>query len=326
MARVLVTGGFGTIGRWVLCELLSKGHTVTTLELDTAASRKAARSIPGARVVWGDLRDPPSVAEAVKDQDYVIHMAFILTPRTEEDPEGARAINVGGTTNLITACEALAAPPRFLFCSSVEVFGKNRHLPGPRRITDPVSATSVYTTQKIECERLVQGSKLDTAIVRFGAVIDIALSNSHALMFEFPVDVRFEVLHPADAATAVANAVSVEAVWGRRALLLLGGGPSCRTTYGEFLSGMLTTLGVGPLPAAAFTREDYPSDWLDTEESQRLLDYQRHSLADIRAQIDALLGWRKTLLPLVRPLVRRSILGKSPYWRRLSPEARSNAM
>lgn len=325
MARVLVTGGFGTIGRWVLRELLKKGHAVTTLELDNAAGRKTARAFPDVRVVWGDLRDPRSVAEAVKGQDYVVHMAFILTPRTEEDPEGARAVNVGGTENLLTACEAEAKPPRFLFCSSVEVFGKNRHLPGPRRITDPVSATSVYTTQKIECEHLVQSSKLDTAIVRFGAVIDIALSNTHALMFEFPVDVRFEALHPADAATAVANTVSTEAVWGRRALLLLGGGPSCQTTYGEFLAGMLTTLGVGRLPDEAFTREDYPSDWLDTEESQRLLDYQRRSLADIRAEIEALLGWRKALLPLVRPLVRRSILAKSPYWRR-SPELRSNTM
>ncbi|APR81169.1 UDP-glucose 4-epimerase [Minicystis rosea] len=325
MARVLVTGGFGTIGRWVLRELLKKGHSVTTLELDTAAGRKAARSLPDVRVVWGDLRDARSVREAVKEQEYVIHMAFILTPRTEEDPEGARAINVGGTTNVIAACEAEARPPRLLFCSSVEVFGKNRHLPGPRRITDPVSATSVYTAQKIACERLVTEARLDTAIVRFGAVIDIALSNTHPLMFEFPFDVRFEALHPADAATAVANAVSVDAVWGRRALLLLGGGASCQTTYGEFLNAMLTTLGVGPLPEAAFTRDDYPSDWLDTEESQRLLDYQRRSLADIRAEIEALLGFRKAILPLVRPLVRRSILAKSPYWGR-RPEVRSNTM
>jgi nucleoside-diphosphate-sugar epimerase len=319
MARVLVTGGFGTIGRWVLRELLGKGHEVTTLELDTPRTRKIARELPSVRVAWGDLRDAKSVAAAVKGQDYVVHMAFILTPRTEMDPEGARAVNIGGTTNVIAACEAEAKKPRLLFCSSVEVFGKNRHLDGPRKITDPVQATSVYTTQKIECEKLVMASKLDTAIVRFGAVIDIALSNSHSLMFEFPFDVRFEVLHPADAATAIAAAVTDnEAVWGRRALLLLGGGKSCQTTYGDFLAGMMNTLGVGALPEEAFTREDYPSDWMDTEESQRLLQFQHHSLDDIRREIDALLGWRKKIIPLVRPLVRRSILAKSPYLRERS--------
>ena len=80
----------------------------------------------------------------------------------------------------------------------------------------------------------------------------------------------------------------------------------------------MNTLGVGSLPAEAFTREDYPSDWLDSGESQRLLRYQQHSIVDIRTQIDALLGWRKAILPLVRPLVRRSILARSPYLRERS--------
>src|SRR5262249_54042265 len=87
MARVLVTGGFGTIGRWVLRALLERGHDVTTLELDTPRTRKIAREMPRVRVAWGDLRDAASVAAAVKGQEYVVHMAFVLTPHTEIDPE-----------------------------------------------------------------------------------------------------------------------------------------------------------------------------------------------------------------------------------------------
>jgi hypothetical protein len=81
---------------------------------------------------------------------------------------------------------------------------------------------------------------------------------------------------------------------------------------------MMKTVGVGPLPDEAFTSDDYPSDWLDTEESQRLLQYQRHSVEDICREIDALIGWRKMLVPLVRPFVRRSILANSPYLRAAS--------
>jgi UDP-glucose 4-epimerase len=312
VARVLITGAFGTLGRWVLAELARQGHDTTVLELDNRRNRGIARR-SWVRVVWGDLRDPAAVAEAAAGQDVVIHMAFVLPPASERDPEGARAINVDGTRHVIAACRAQARPPRLLFCSSVEVFGKNRHLAGPRRVDDPVAATSTYTTHKIECEALVRESGLDFAIARFAAIIDISLASSHELMFEFPLDVRFEALHPADAARAVVAAIDCAAVWGTGKLLLLGGGPSCRTTYGEFLDAMMNTLGVGSLPAEAFTREDYPSDWLDSEESERLLQYQRHSLADIRAQIDALLGWRKVILPLVKPLVRRSILARSPY-------------
>lgn len=314
MARVLVTGAFGTIGRWVLDELERQGHSITVLELDNPRTRRIAGQ-RAARVVWGDLRDPAAVRAAVAGQDVILHMAFVLPPASERDPEGAREINLGGTRNLIAAAQAEPRPPRLLFCSSVEVFGKNRHKDGPRRVEDPVEATSVYTEQKIACEAQVRGSGLDFLIVRFAAVIDISLASSHELMFEFPRDVRFEALHPGDAALAVVNAIGNEGAWGAGKLLLLGGGPTCRTTYGEFLDGMLTTLGVGPLPASAFTRADYPSDWLDSAESQHLLGYQRHSLADIRAQIGALLGWRRLVLPLVRPLVRRSILARSPYYR-----------
>src|SRR5262249_15395659 len=277
--------------------------------------RARAREFPGLKVSWGDLRNPEQVAASIASQDLVLHMAFVLPPATERDPGGSYAVNVGGTRHIVAACQSQSRPPRLLFCSSGEVFGRTRHLPPPRRITDPRHVTSVYTGHKIECEDLVLGSGLDHVIVRLGAVIDIALTNSHELMFEFPLDVRIEALHPADAALALANLVTSEAAWGRGALLLLGGGPRCQRTYGQFLTEMMKTVGVGPLPDEAFTRDDYPSDWLDTEESQRLLQYQHHSVEDICREIDALMGWRKMLVPLIRPLVRRAILANSPYLR-----------
>ena len=80
-------------------------------------------------------------------------------------------------------------------------------------------------------------------------------------------------------ATALANALECDAVWGK--VLLLGGGPTCQTTYGEYLGTMLTAMGIGPLPNEAFTTAEYCTDWLDTEESQRLLQYQRASCDDI---------------------------------------------
>jgi nucleoside-diphosphate-sugar epimerase len=315
MSRILVTGGFGLVGRWVVRELLARRHEVVVLELDTPRNRKSAREFPSLDVVWGDLRDTRAVGSAVAGCDTVVHMAFVITPHTERDPVGSEAINVGGTRNIIAACEAQAKPPRLLFTSSVEVYGKNRHLPGPRRIDDPLHAVNDYAAHKIECERLVRQSRLDHAIFRFAGVIDITLQSSHELMVEFPLDVRFEAVHAADVGLAVANAVEGDAIWGRSAILHIAGGPSCRTTYGQFLDGILTTLGVGPLPREAFTQADYPSDWLDTEESQRLLSYQRHSLEDIFAAIAGLLGWRRALVPIVRPLVRRTILRRSPYLR-----------
>src|SRR5262245_45986435 len=133
MARILFTGGFGTIGRWAVREALRRGHEVTVFELSSPRCRKAARALshPALRVVWGDLRRA-GLDAVVAGHDHVIHLAFILPPATERQPDIARAVNVVGTENLLAACAAAPRPPRFLFGSSVEVFGKNRHLEGPR--------------------------------------------------------------------------------------------------------------------------------------------------------------------------------------------------
>ncbi len=315
MARVLITGGFGTIGRWVVREMQAQNHDVTVLELATPRNRKIAREFTSIRLIWGDLRDVAAVADAVAGQEYVVHLACILPPLADTDPDFAQTVNVGGTQHVIDACRAQPMPPRLIHGSSGEVYGATRHLAPPRTIDEARIAVNHYSAHKIAAEERVQASGLDHVIVRFSAVIDIALTNSHPLMFDFPVDVRMELLHAADAALAVTNCLRTEAIWGRGAILPLAGGERCRTTYGDFLTRMLETLGVGALPAEAFTREDYPSDWHDTLESQTLLQYQRHSLDDICGQVGDLLGWRRWFLPLARPFVRRSILSKSAHLR-----------
>ncbi|MCO4762107.1 MAG: NAD(P)-dependent oxidoreductase [Myxococcales bacterium] len=316
MLKVLVTGGFGSVGRWIVRELVARGHEVSVFELDNAKNRKTAKRFDGVRVCWGNLTDAQDVAAAVHGQDAIIHLACLLPPMAEENPTLSFAVNVEGTQHVIDACLAQDVAPRLVHASSGEVYGATRHLQPPRRVDDPHVAVNHYSADKIKGEARVAACDLDYVIVRFSAVIDIALANSHPLMFEFPVDVRMEVLHAADAAFAIANCLETEEVWGRQLVLPLAGGESCRTTYGGFLTRMLEALGVGGLPAEAFTTTDYPSDWHDTEESQRLLQYQRHTLDDICADVRTLLGWRRFFVPLARWGVRRSILAKSPYMKR----------
>lgn len=309
-----MTGGFGLVGRWVLRELLQQGHRVTVFELDNPKNRKTATSFSDLRVCYGDLRDARAVADATHGQDYVIHLGCVLPPMAEENPELAYAVNVGGTQNIIDACRTQTPSPRLVHGSSGEVYGATRHLAPPRRVGDPRVAVNHYSAHKIKAEELVEASGLDYVILRFSAVLDIALANSHPLMFEFPVDVRMEVIHAGDVALAVANCLKTEAIWGRGAILPIAGGEHCRTTYGEMVNRMLESVGIGGLPAAAFTPEDYPSDWHDTTESQALLQYQRRSFADICQEVQALLGWRALFVPLARPFVRRSILKGSRYF------------
>jgi hypothetical protein len=75
-------------------------------------------------------------------------------------------------------------------------------------------------------------------------------------------------------------------------------------------------MGVDPLPDEAFSDKVYATDWVDTEESERLLRYQRHTFDDIAEAVAAGLGWKRRLMPVASPLARAAILRLSPYYSR----------
>jgi UDP-glucose 4-epimerase len=323
--NVLVTGALGNVGQSTVEELLKQGHTVSCLDLKTRPNVRAARALArravhggGMNVVWGDLRRPEDVDAAVAGHDAVVHLAFIIPKlsstgfESEDHPDWARDINVGGTRNLLAAVEAQPRPPRLIFASSYHIYGRTHHLPPPRTVDDPVNPIEHYARHKVECEQMVRASRAEWAILRLAAAFPLAMKLDPG-MFDIPPENRMEYVHTRDAGLALANAVSSPGVCGR--VLHVGGGPRCQYTYHEILAKVLGGMGVGPLPDTAFTTTPFPTDWLDTEESQRLLNYQRLTLDDYVHDMRATLGWRCPLIRAFRPLARRLLLSQSRYYR-----------
>ncbi len=109
MLKVLVTGGSGTIGGYVLRELLRAGHSVSSF------SRTAPR-VEGAGFVKADIMEPAQLARACQDQDAVIHLAAIPGPG-RATPAQLLNVNVIGTVNVLEAA-VQAGVGRFVFASS----------------------------------------------------------------------------------------------------------------------------------------------------------------------------------------------------------------
>ncbi len=316
--RVLVTGAFGNVGRSTLEELIGQGHTLRCLDIRTRPNEKAARKLSGeVDVVWGDLRRAADVAEAVRDQEVVIHLAFIIPKlsvtgfESEDHPDWAREINVGGTRNLIEGMKAQPRPPKLLFASSYHIYGRTQDQPPPRTIWDPVQPIEHYAYHKVEAEEMVRSSGLEWAILRLAAALPISMRLDPG-MFDIPLDNRMEYVHTRDVGLAFANAVSSPDVWGKT--LLIGGGPRCQYTYGQITEQVLDGMGVGMLPAEAFTSIPFPTDWLDTTESAQLLRYQRYTLDDYLQDMKARFGYRRHLIRMLRPLVRYLLLNQSAHY------------
>jgi nucleoside-diphosphate-sugar epimerase len=314
--RVLLTGALGNIGSHTVEALLEEGHEVVAFDLESRRAHKlAARQDERVRVRWGDVTDPASVRAALDGVDAVVHLAAILD--AERAPELARRVNVDATRGLIAQMEASPTARRLVFASSQGIFGDIQDREPPLRVDTPVSPTDEYGRHKVACEEAVRQSRLQWSILRLAAAPPIRLtgySHEPTILFEFSPDARLEYIHPADAGTAFARSVACEEAIGK--ILNIGGGEKCQLTHREFCNELMDAMGIGSLPAEAFVRTEvrrFFGDWADTEESERLLHYQRRGLSELKADMSRDLRTIVPLIRLLRPVVTWFILRASPY-------------
>ena len=311
--NILLTGPFGTIGTHVLDELLARGHRVTCFDLDNQVNRKVAKRHAGkVSQQWGDITRADDVNRAVQNQDAVVHLAAIIPPLSESNPALAEKVNVQGTQLVIDTISAQAKPPLLVFPSSISVHGFSNTRQPPCTVETPLDARDHYAGHKIECEKRLRASNIPWIILRIGACADATNQKTGDMeamlrhMFTLDAQTRIEYLHPKDAAIAIANALVTPAAIGKT--LFLGSGRASQSSWLEFVNIVPRTMGIGELPASAFGRDPYYTDWMDTTESQALLQFQQYGLNAYKKELTQHWRWRRYLLWPVRGLVRRYML------------------
>lgn len=308
---VLVTGAFGNLGRCVVRRLAEDGMRVRAFDLPTAANRRAARDLPAAaEACLGDITCDGDVERGVDGVDALVHLAGVLPPLSERRPEMARAVNLGGTRALVEAAVRGRPGMPFVFTSSCSVYGPSQRQRGLARGDSPTEATDAYTETKLAAEAVLRDSPLAWVILRLGAAIEGSAAATDPivlrLMFEIDPQHPIELVHAEDVARAAARALVVPEA--HRRILPIGGGPSCRLTHRQMIETTFAAIGVNGLPDSAFGSAAYYTSWLDTDEAQRLLDFQRHDLDRIRADVATRFARWRPLVRLAAPLVRYGLL------------------
>jgi len=150
---ILVTGGAGYVGSALVPKLLGRGHRVTVLDLylygDDALG--AVRENPGLREVRGDLRDPDTVADALRGCDAVIHLACISNdPSYDLNPDLGKSINYDAFRPLVRASKE-AGVKRFIYASSSSVYG----IKAEPEVTEDLTLEPLtdYSKYKALCEQ-----------------------------------------------------------------------------------------------------------------------------------------------------------------------------
>ena len=149
--RILITGAAGFLGQRLAHALLSRAPSDTLVLADTS---RAAIDDPRVRHEVGDLADPAFLARILRDPPgSIFHLAAVVSGQAEADFDLGLRVNVDATRALLEACRRFPAPPRFVFSSSVAVFGGP--LPDPVPEDWALSPQTSYGVQKAIGELLV---------------------------------------------------------------------------------------------------------------------------------------------------------------------------
>lgn len=251
----------------------------------------------GLRIVWGDLRNPVDVLEAVNGADHVLHPGAFISPAADYNPPRCRRINLGGTENIIAAIKKQpnnGDNVRLVYIGSVAEYGDR--LPPVQwiKVGDPLkpSVGDFYATTKIAAERAVieSGLKYWASMRQTFIAIPNVYSLMDPIMFHQPPNTHIELITSADAGYGLVQTLECpDEFYGR--VYNMGGGPSCRFIYSDYLERFFKIFGLGDyrkiMPRNWFGIRNFHCGWYeDSWVLNKYLGHWRHSYEDQVKQVE----------------------------------------
>src|SRR4051794_11239376 len=166
MSRVLVTGGAGFIGSFVVDRLRAAGHEAVIFDV-----RPSPHHAPGeVPTVIGDVLDYRSLLKAARGCDAIAHLAAAAdVGEVTVDPRAAEELNASGTLHVLEAARELGLK-RVLYASTTWVYSE-----AEGRVDEEVALqppAHLYTATKLAGELYCHAYRelygLETTILRFG--------------------------------------------------------------------------------------------------------------------------------------------------------------
>ena len=169
MARYLVTGAAGFIGRSIAAALLERGETVRGVDSLITGKRSNLVGIEAMEFLEGDLADPAVCAKACEGMEIVFHEAALASvPRSVADPVATNVACVDATLNVLVAARD-AGVRRVVYAGSSSAYGESPTQPKHEgMLPNPISP---YAVAKLAGEHYMRVFAkvygLETVVLRY---------------------------------------------------------------------------------------------------------------------------------------------------------------
>jgi len=173
---VLVIGGAGYIGCWLVRRLLEEGLKVRVLDNAVYGLEPIQDLLahPALEYQNGDCRNIQDVVKAMREVSSVVHLAAIVgDPACEVDRKATIEINYAATRMLVEIAKGNGVE-RFLFASSCSVYGATDELMDEHSAVEPLS---LYGETKQASERALleaAGDGFHPVLMRFATVFGLS--------------------------------------------------------------------------------------------------------------------------------------------------------
>ncbi|NRA11208.1 MAG: NAD(P)-dependent oxidoreductase [Crocinitomicaceae bacterium] len=282
--NVLLTGGTGAIGLQLLKQMKSENRLdqMSVLVRDSKTNRKKLKQFGDELTVhYGDITNIDSVKKAVKGQDVVIHLAALIPTVEDSNDELVTRVNVGGTENVVRSLESECPNAFLLFSSSVAIYGDR--IKGPDiKVTDPPKGLDHdnYSRTKVDAEAIITSSKLNWSIFRLSAIMGIGNHKVSGIMFDVPLETKFEIATVKDTANGFICALDKRDELNHK-IFNLAGGKQCQITYQEFMTKAFNSFGMGKVNfhEFAFARQNFHCGYYqDSDDLEDILHFRSDTI------------------------------------------------
>ncbi len=320
---------------------------ITVISRDTKRNHRKLKefsTIPGFRIIWGDMLDRELMMNAVREADIIYHFGGLVSPAADYNPKKTLHVNVA-SARLIAECVRMSGRNDeiyVVYIGSIAQFGDNRPpnhwgasgSPCIPAVNDP------YAVSKIEAEReIVDGGVKHWVSLRQTGILcpEIINKGSDPITFHVPLKGVLEWTTAEDTGRLMSDICEhtpESGFWNR--FHNIGSGESYRLTNYEFISLFMKTLNC-PEPEKIFRPEWFAlynfhgQWWRDSDSLEQMFHFRGNkSVEEYFRELKAKLPWYVKLASLVPAQILRLgmkyIASKKPlgplYWRKISDKDR----